>query len=329
MRSGLFSTGNANYYQAYTHHADLNMYDIAPVRKLDSRGLNPDKIPVVKDVVKTVQPFLDYANSKAYPTMEDIFDKDNIKSLDAIVLENMYCSTYDIGMMGQYSKIIENMFSSGSKMPLYFVDVDTEWDHTDKILAAGGIGFGFTVTGIAIGSLALRNYLKQKNKDEGVTRRDFFNLIGRTAVASAGTALGMYMLGGHMAPAYHIGYHHGTSGKAAPYMIYMNTEMFPTKVINLRNAVWARKLDDFIAPHLGWMTNKKPTIAVVTGAMHAGLEWYLKSKKKRDKIIKKYEKDIEKIDRTDLNYILELIPDRVNQFGDYLWHTNMMYRPFL
>ncbi|MEK6816326.1 MAG: hypothetical protein AABY09_01830, partial [Nanoarchaeota archaeon] len=269
MRSELFRTASANYYQVYTHHADLNIYDLPIIRKLGSAGFKPDEVPIVKEVVSTVQPFLNYANAQAYPTMEDIFEKDRIKSLDGIVLENLYCSSYSSEMMGQYSMIVDNIFSSGKKIPIYFVDVDTEWDHTDKILAAGGIGLGFAVAGVAIGSLALRNYLRKK-KDEGATRRDFLRLMGRTAAASAGAALGMYMLGGHLAAPYHIGYSQGTSGKMAPYMVYLNTEAFPTKVINLRNAVWARKIDGFIAPHIKGMTDVKPTIAVVTGAMHAG-----------------------------------------------------------
>ncbi len=62
---------------------------------------------------------------------------------------------------------------------------------------------------------------------------------------------------------------------------------FPTwlmqgAIAELRNAVCARKTEEFIAPQLKERLGRKPKIGIVYGALHAGIKLDLKHKKMRD-----------------------------------------------
>jgi len=59
----------------------------------------------------------------------------------------------------------------------------------------------------------------------------------------------------------------------------------PTPLIELRNAVCARKLEEFVAPRL---KSRHPSIALVFGGHHSGLEQNLKHKDIRDAVLSLY-----------------------------------------
>ena len=53
-------------------------------------------------------------------------------------------------------------------------------------------------------------------------------------------------------------------------------------VMEARNAVFARKIEEYLAPELQQQLGRKPKIGMVFGAGHVGLEYDLKSKRRRD-----------------------------------------------
>ena len=62
----------------------------------------------------------------------------------------------------------------------------------------------------------------------------------------------------------------------------------PMPVVEMRNAITAKKPEDYLVPELSNKFNKKPNIALVYGAAHTGIEGCLKSKLYRDVLLKAY-----------------------------------------
>lgn len=62
----------------------------------------------------------------------------------------------------------------------------------------------------------------------------------------------------------------------------------PMPVVEMRNAITAKKLEDYLVPELSNILGKKPNLAVVYGAAHTGIEGCLKSKLYRDILLKAY-----------------------------------------
>jgi hypothetical protein len=82
-----------------------------------------------------------------------------------------------------------------------------------------------------------------------------------------------------------------TKGEATPVLPELNSILNylpPTSVVELRNAIAARKIEEFIAPKLQTELKKKPLIAIVYGGAHTGIETDLKYKWLRDSIIETY-----------------------------------------
>ncbi|MFH1065461.1 MAG: hypothetical protein V1734_03085 [Nanoarchaeota archaeon] len=62
----------------------------------------------------------------------------------------------------------------------------------------------------------------------------------------------------------------------------------PMPVVEMRNAITAKKLEDYLVPELSNILGKKPNLALVYGAAHTGIEGCLKSKLYRDILLKAY-----------------------------------------
>ncbi|MBR9703679.1 hypothetical protein GOV10_06575, partial [Candidatus Woesearchaeota archaeon] len=56
-----------------------------------------------------------------------------------------------------------------------------------------------------------------------------------------------------------------------------------------REAIMARKLEEYVAPKLAEELGRKPTIGLLLGSGHTGIEWHLKHPIIRNITIKNYE----------------------------------------
>ena len=306
MTYSSYSTDSADYYQVHTHHGSAHSNDVGFLRGL------------AKDIGK-----------KAYPTMEEIFEKEKISDLDGIVLENWDASDDPrlLNNSSQYKMILENIFKSGTKIPVYFLDVLVKSDYQKMHYIAGVFGSTFLLTGAGLGTYA---YVKKKKIEKKGTEEE--KMISRRKFMKAGilsgvyTGLGLYMLGGHLVWPYRLGFRRGKADRLSQYMIYLETELFPTMTINLRNAIWAKKIEKVVAPRLAKKLGRKPRIAIVSGVMHAGLQQYLQDWEKRDRVIEKYEKELWKIKEKDLNGVLELMP--VDEKGSRSWKPTYLKMDF-
>jgi len=205
----------------------------------------------------------------------------NLKYLDGIIFESSEISG-NIPNTDECSKFIIKVKNSKRNIPFYFVDVD---------LNLGGyltsIGFIGIQGGIA--------YKLLKSSEKNYKRREFLKQ-GLKIVT------GSLIFGGIFKKAL---------DQFIDVPILKESEMIldrlpPTQIFELRNAIAARKIEEFIVPKLKKI-NPKPTLGLVYGAGHSGIELDLKNKTLRDIVIESYKKiDYLGIKKEKLNLILEL-----------------------
>lgn len=345
MRSWLFESNNAKYYQVYGHHGSLNINDIPII------GKEFNKMPKIK---KYLEKLLDYLNQKNLVIKEDIFSKNNIKDLDAIVVEETPKSYLGIDSLNNFniSNVLKNIKETKSIIPFYLPDVSLGDDSSRRFVLASILGLStIGISSLAEGILAYKMEKAETLLQKKTSRRNFLKM---SCAHSASCLLGLYLLGGHFYAPYHLAFNKGKADKVTPKLIYFHTELFSTKVINLRNAIIAKKIDEVIAPIIrkkkakSKLINKKPTIAIIAGVQHAGMLEYLKDEKKRNKILGRYEDDIFQLYKDELKIrearklnkftskqyvnnldsILELTPYFTN-FNEMKWKEKLIYRPNL
>jgi len=219
-------------------------------------------------------------------TDEDILRRPKNKDLDAIVLEN---SGYDANLIlnhQQYTKIFSEIESSEKEIKVYMADVAI----TKKGLSASGTADCIReFAGIAcLVSMPL-----------SMNRRQFLK-------RSIAALCGLGVLIGDFSP----GYYGSKEGKVSPILPTLTSAssyILPTPVTELRNAIAARKTEEFIAPKLRKELGKKPSICLVYGAGHAGIELDLKNKTLRDAVLAAYKKiDYAGINKGMLEVVQEL-----------------------
>lgn len=230
--------------------------------------------------------FLVYANHYIH-TDEEIFQQPKIESLDAIILESNYGP--DDVHRKQYQKIIDNIISSKTRIPLYALDVGVT---SGGMLATVSSTTLYTAAGFLL-YISGANNLKKR-----VNRREF--LKGGLKIL-----LGTAFLGGTGQF-----FNGAVKGKPIPVLPELSTALQylpPTPMRELRNAITARKTEEFVAPNLKKEKGRKPLIALVYGAMHSGIETDLKHKSLRDAVIKSYKSiDYSGIKKERLNVIYEI-----------------------
>ncbi len=212
---------------------------------------------------------------------EPIFSEKQIKTLDAIVLESGATDLLEkdgiekLLKFNQYSYIIKNALKQ-EKMPLfYFTDVKlTPLGFWTSIFLDDAVPILIFYSGVC----------GARNKK--IKRRKFlsyaFKGIGALALLKLFTPMVSCYVG-------------VTNSKAEnlPKFISEINYVVPTPIAEFRNAVTAKKLEDFIAPKLYKELGRKPNIAIVFGAAHAGIKEDLLNKHRRERIIhlmKKLEK---------------------------------------
>lgn len=92
--------------------------------------------------------------------------------------------------------------------------------------------------------------------------------------------------------------------------------LVPTPQMELRNAISARKIEEYVVPELQQQLGRNPKILLIYGAGHSGLKEDLQHKKLRDFYISLYSAlGFLGIDITDLNVVTNL---SIDENGKYL-----------
>lgn len=226
---------------------------------------------------------------------------------DAFVIEAYHTEEFfDVLWKSPLKRDYEGIFSETqkNKKPIYIVDVLTEIPAIffERLSNATLVVLGLfqAYTGIE----QLRRIMRDEIR---MSRRRFLKSIG---VESARTIGGAYLAfdfisGGF--PTFFSDYPEGLARANS-----LRRHLLPTPVIELRNAISARKIEEFVAPGLQRRINRKPKIVLVYGAGHSGLKEDLEHRGLRDFYINLYQRiGYAGIDTTYLDVVttLSLIPD--------------------
>ncbi|MDI6738451.1 MAG: hypothetical protein QME12_08150 [Nanoarchaeota archaeon] len=234
------------------------------------------------------------------PVNEIIFDDGRIKSLDAIVLEDCGLGSA-VFFYDTYAPIVRA--AKENNVNLYTMDIDVnsdaKYEEIRKRLAWGG--------GIAaFGCCVATNILKRKKK---LTRRGFLALGGGFLAS-----LGIFGIGYGLQKADEaiVGSRKEASGIARK-AIALETEIFDTEVATLRNAVNAKKAEEFLSPMLMQKLGRKPKIAMVYGSLHAGMQDCILDRESRDEIIASFSGILSEYRKSEtfekwLNNVYEFVP---------------------
>lgn len=91
-------------------------------------------------------------------------------------------------------------------------------------------------------------------------------------------------------------------------------KVLPSPLTEARNAVAARKIEEFVVPHTQLRLNKRPRIAIIFGARHAGMESCLQCCWWRDKVIGFYEGiGYSGLEKGQLNRVYEVFPSNTGE----------------
>ncbi len=245
------------------------------------------------------------------PLDDEIFKEIYFDSMDAVVLEGYHSEEwFEKLWQSQLKKNEEVLFQviQRTGKPIYIVDVLT---------TRGGRGFEQVATilpdflgfyGLLNGGLKIG---KQIREEYEMTRREFFKFWG---VQTAKVAGGAY-LGSHSFHQYYT-MHTGDNPEWLARVNSSRMHIIPTPQFELRNAITARKIEEYIVPELEQKLNRKPRLVLVYGAGHSGLKEDLQYPQLRDRVIELYAgMGFPGIDRTYLDTVTNLI---ISENGEYL-----------
>ena len=252
----------------------------------------------------------DYAQAYCFHdkvTDEDIFSKNKIKDLDAIVLESgRILNPMQVIFYRQYSNIEETIRKYSPKIPIYITDVapikrfQKDWfeQFASVSRTVGVIGAG---TSLILYGLA-------RKKVANISRRTFLGL----SFGSLGLVTTVNL---PFFSTYYLATNKGEVGGLLPEIVKIRYHnISKSRLVTLRDAITARKIEEYIVPKLRDETGRMPRIGIVYGAAHAGIEGCLKDKNQRDEIIQEFSEEGFEL----------LIPDQINavvqmQYLDKEW----------
>ncbi len=238
--------------------------------------------------------YLVYAHHKEWGIInEEIFQKPKIDSLDAIILESGEMEYKNRASYHPfYSELRNNAEESKKNTKIYLVDVHL----TSPEFSKSAYFLKKSVHLLVGGGLALSAAFDFKKR----TNRRKFLKGGLKVLASFGIFSSFAGL--------HI--NSNIEGEAIPVVSEIESflgYMPPLPGIELRNAIAARKIEEYIVPELWRDLGRKPLIAIVYGGGHVGIETDLKYKGMRDSVIKTYDAlGYVGIKTEDLNYVYEI-----------------------
>ena len=252
----------------------------------------------------------DYAQSYCVHnlvTKDDIFSKDNIKNLDAIVLETgTILSPQQLINFEQYSAIERTIRKNNLSTRIYLTDIapreikQDSVDYYTKLLtklgmaAVLGNSFYYLLSRIKIsdGGGNTKPLLKRPS------RRKFLGI----SIAALGTVL--VSNSSTIALTKLINYNDETN-VIWPKIMEIRYNLEHTALVTLRDAVNAKKIEEFVVPELRKKLDRRPRIGMVYGAAHAGMETCLKEKNHRESILKEF-KDYNLLLSSQLGVVVEM-----------------------
>lgn len=241
---------------------------------------------------------------------DDVFNDGNMESLDAIVLEN---TGHDPSAMGS------SQYGLSFLPPVYGTILKQSHKHSRKIylVDAGASLFGFAA-GVVMASVPLYlglNALSQSKEDirqsyehEKPDRREFLKGVCKGL-------FGMWLLNGYS------GFLFGALSKGETPNVLESAaasvhRIPPNPLVEGRNCVAARKIEEFVAPLVRENNEKRPRIAIVFGGGHSGMKECLQGKAWRDSVLKAYkEANYLGLDIYTLPYVWEMWPSDLG-YGD-------------
>lgn len=208
--------------------------------------------------------------------IEPIFEPERIRNLDAIVLENAVEPTLEkinitwLADCVPYKEILSNVTDAklryGKSIPVYFGDCDP-----------GFIRSLLLEEGVSAAELLSGYFFLSKIAERLGIKKDFGLII------SAAIVFGLKFLPiPYSLP-------RGRTDSPLTKIVAEAEYLIPT-TLEFRNALIAAKVDEYLAPKLNEHLQKKPGIAIVYGAGHAGIKEDIISKKRRDLILELYRK---------------------------------------
>jgi len=245
------------------------------------------------------------------PLIDQIFEKTNFDSIDAVVLEAYHSERWfekfwKSELKRHHSPVLQNAQRTGK--PIYIVDVLT---------TSGGRSFEELATlpldllgifGAIDGATKARRQLIE-NKE--MTRRQLLKFwTGQTIKFTLGSYFGARLLIQNYAI---------QTGDLPEPMARVNssrTHLVPTPQFELRNAISARKIEECVAPELRQILGRKPRLLLVYGAGHSGLKEDLQNPALRDAYIGMYSAmGFPGIDTTYLDTVTNLSIDQNGQYS--------------
>lgn len=241
---------------------------------------------------------------------DPIFEDKAFESVDAVVLEAYHSEEwFEKLWKSEFKKHYEAVFQSVQRTgkPVYVVDVLT---------TAGGRGFEDAAVLIPdfLGLIGLVNGVskvgKQIKEKKEMNRREFLKFWGTQTAKIAG---GAYLSSDLVCRNYV-----RLTGDNPELLARLNSSrmhLIPTPQFELRNAISARKIEEYVVPELHQQLGRNLRIVLVYGAGHSGLKEDLQHPKLRDFYIKLYSAGaFPGIDTTYLDIITNL---SINQKGQY------------
>lgn len=116
----------------------------------------------------------------------------------------------------------------------------------------------------------------------------------------------------------HLVHSDGDSGPILPWIVYNRYNFVDSHIVTMRDAINARKIEEYVAPLLRGRLGRKPRIALVYGAAHAGLEYCIRDKGHRDGIIDSFKNDYGLVLSSQLGIVVGM------DYGYGQWHFNVL-----
>ena len=167
-----------------------------------------------------------------------------------------------------------------TQKPTYIVDVLTN-EQADGIELLAGGGIDLIGAGVALSGIIK---CKQSVQARGyVTRREFLTSLTPQALK--------IVAGGYLASHFLSEEYSEITNRSPRWLARMQswrTHILPTPRFGFRDAISARKIEEFVVPEVTRAVGREPRILIVAGAGHSGLEDDLQHKYLRDNYIELY-----------------------------------------
>lgn len=216
-------------------------------------------------------------------TDEDIFSENEIKGLDAVVLESGQfldpLMLINPSIFPQYQLILDNLIKYNPGAHIYIADVALD---ESKELSSGLDDFVNITTGASLAGMGVA-YACHRINQEYISRRNLFKVLG-------GFLGYMGLANSPVIASTYLSLSDGNTNEILPAFVGARQVIDMSRNVHMRDAINARKIEEFIVPKLKAELKKRPNIALVYGAAHAAIEYSLKHKNERDEVISKFKK---------------------------------------